>query len=132
MTIDYSEWAFDDGRWTKFAMVDYSSLPELDSEEPDAFDGHSERPSDDEPQWVIDVLADGTFSVCESHHSLTDRTEPFASLVEAVQFCDAIDEEIQAGRCPKTKTKHTAPSKPESPAEELDQLRQNQRQLPFS
>lgn len=97
MTIEYFGWTFDDGRWTKIAGQE---RPDRDvaPNELDESDNHAIDNKDEGPLWVIDVLADGTFSVFTSHHSLTDREEPFNSFAEAVQYCKQRDGEIQHGR----------------------------------
>ena len=100
MRTDYHDWAFDDGRWTKIAAQE---LPDRDvnPNELDESVNHAIDNEDEGPLWVIDVLADGTFSVFASHHSLTDRKEPFNSFAEAVQYCEQRDDEIQHGRWKK-------------------------------
>jgi hypothetical protein len=93
MESKYYDWAFDYGRWTKIAGQE---LPDrdVDPNDLDESDNHENDDTDEGPLWVIDVLADGTFSVFASHHSLTDREEPFNSFAEAVQYCEQRDYEI--------------------------------------
>lgn len=132
MTIEESGWTFDEGRWTKIAMQDYSSLFDPDPNELDESDQIPDREINDEgPLWVIDSLADGTFSVFESHHSLTDRKEPFGTLAEAMQFCEAIDHEIQCGRSVARSSNVAAAKQPELLANQAEPKQKRQRDLPF-
>jgi site-specific DNA-methyltransferase (adenine-specific) len=97
MESNYYDWAFEYGRWTKIAGQE-SCGHDADPNELDESDDHAIDNEDEGPLWVIDVLADGTFSVFASHHSLTDREEPFNSFAEAVQYCEQRDCEILHGQ----------------------------------
>ena len=97
MESKYYDWAFEYGRWTKIAGQE-SCGHDAAPHELDETDDHAIDNEDEGPLWVIDVLADGTFSVFASHHSLTDREEPFNSFAEAVQYCEQRDCEILHGQ----------------------------------
>jgi hypothetical protein len=132
MNTDYQDWKFDNGRWTKIAGSVWSD-DELDPNEFDESDEHVEHDDDEYegPLWVIDVLPDGSFSVFESHHSLTDRKEPFNTFAEAVSFCDACDHERSLRRNQPQSSGPAAASPVKRPVTEPAQKRKNQRDLPF-
>lgn len=109
MSTDYQDWAFDHGRWTKIAGQDCSTFHDTDPNNLDESDDHGNDDTDEGPLWVIDVLADGTFSVFASHHSLTDREEPFKSFAEAVQYCEQRDFELHQDRWRNRFPPHTIP-----------------------
>jgi site-specific DNA-methyltransferase (adenine-specific) len=100
MSTDYYDWAFDYGRWTKIA-AQHTPDRNADPNELDEANNHGDDDKDEGPLWVIDVLADGKFSVFESHHSLTDREEPFDTFAEAVQYCEQRDGLLQHVRSQK-------------------------------
>jgi hypothetical protein len=133
MSTDYRDWAFDLGRWTKLAGTQLPS-DEFDPDPNglDEDDDHGYQGEDEGPLWVIDVLADGTFSVFASHNSLTDREAPFTSLAEAVRYCEQRDDELYHRRIARESSGTTNLSRPASQVTEPEQTRKAQQDLPFT